>query len=347
VSTAISVRGVPGVDSWDAVKGVAHMPNRESMEVGGFAAELVVEHKEVVADDVVVLHLRHPEGAALPTWTPGAHVDVLLDGELTRQYSLCGDPSDPRTWRIGVLRAQDSRGCSVILHDRIARGASVRVRGPRNHFPVLPSGRYVFIAGGIGITPLIPMIAQAQASGAEWSLLYGGRRRGSMAFLDELAGYGDRVTVWPEDEKGLLPLDAVLGTPDDDTLVYCCGPEGLLQAVESRCATWPPGCLHVERFTPRPVSDPTDVHTFELVLEQSGLTLEVPPDRSILDVVEEAGVPVVTSCREGTCGSCETPVLAGEPDHRDSVLSTLEREAGDLMMICVSRALGERLVLDL
>jgi ferredoxin-NADP reductase len=193
---------------------------------------VVVAHREVVADDVVVLHLRRPDGAALPAWTPGAHVDVVLDGALTRQYSLCGDPADRGVWRIAVLRTQTSRGGSVRLHDQVQRGTTLTVRGPRNHFPLLPARRYVFVAGGIGITPLLPMIAEVERNAAEWSLLYGGRRRSSMAFLDELESYGDRVTVWPEDVNGLLPLASALGEPDDETLVYCCGPEGLLASVE-------------------------------------------------------------------------------------------------------------------
>jgi ferredoxin len=168
-----------------------------------------------------------------------------------------------------------------------------------------------------------------------------------MAFLDELAQYGDRVSVRPQDETGLLDLDGLLGTPRADTLVYCCGPEPLLAAVEQRCAGWPRGALHVERFAPRPQAEPARAEAFEVELAQSELTLSVPPDRSILSVVEEAGVGLLSSCAEGTCGTCETAVLAGVPDHRDSVLSEEEREANDCMMICVSRARTDRLVLDL
>jgi ferredoxin-NADP reductase len=223
----------------------------------------------------------------------------------------------------------------------------VRVRGPRNHFPLLPSPRYLFVAGGIGITPILTMVAAAEATGARWELVYGGRRRASMAFLDELAGYGERVAVRPQDEFGLLDLDALLGTPQPDTLVYCCGPEPLLAAVEQRCADWPSGSLRVERFTAKPLTEPVLTGAFEVELAQSGLTLTVPPDRSILDVAEDAGVNVMSSCSEGTCGTCETPVLDGEPDHRDSVLTEEEQAANDCMMICVSRSRCPKLVLDL
>jgi ferredoxin-NADP reductase len=226
-------------------------------------------------------------------------------------------------------------------------GDIVRVRGPRNNFLLVESPRYLFIAGGIGITPILPMIVAAEAAGAEWQLVYGGRQRASMAFLDELAPYGDRVSIQPQDETGLLDLDSLLGTPLDDTLVYCCGPEPLLAAVEERCSPWPRQSLHVERFSAKPLTEPVRTEAFEVVLAQSELTLTVPPDRSILDVVEEAGVGVLSSCAEGTCGTCETPVLEGEPDHRDSVLDDDEKQANDCMMICVSRSCSSRLVLDL
>ena len=168
-----------------------------------------------------------------------------------------------------------------------------------------------------------------------------------MAFLDELSRYGDRVTVAPQDETGLLDLAGLLGTPQEDTLVYCCGPEPLLNAVEQHCAHWPRRSLHVERFSAKPLTAPARAEAFEVVLGRSELTLTVPPDRSILSVVEEAGIGVLSSCAEGTCGTCETPVLEGEPDHRDSVLDDEERAANDCMMICVSRSCSSRLVLDL
>lgn len=168
-----------------------------------------------------------------------------------------------------------------------------------------------------------------------------------MAFLDELAHYGDKVSVHPQDEAGLLDLDALLGTPQPDTKVYCCGPEPLLRAVEQRCVGWPPRSLHTERFTAKPLTAPVRTEAFEVYLAQSELTLPIPPDRSILDVVEEAGVGVLSACGEGTCGTCETPVLEGEPDHRDSVLDEGDRQANDCMMICVSRSRTPRLVLDL
>jgi ferredoxin-NADP reductase len=309
-------------------------------------SELVVAAREPVADGVVSLVLEHPAGEELPAWTPGAHVDLVLGPDLTRQYSLCGSPADRTRWRVGVLFDQGGRGGSRHVHERLEVGSRLPVRGPRNHFPLVVSERYLFIAGGIGITPLMPMVAEAEQSGADWMLFYGGRRRGSMAFVDELAGYGDRVVLRPEDEYGLLDLATILA-PQPGTAVYSCGPEALLQAVEQQCAAWPPGSLHVERFAAKPVDEGAEATTFEVVCQRSGITVTVPADRSILEVVQDAGVNALSSCLEGVCGTCETPVVEGIPDHRDSLLSDEEKEAGDYMMICVSRAKSSRLVLDL
>ncbi|MFI6274392.1 PDR/VanB family oxidoreductase [Streptomyces sp. NPDC050988] len=311
-----------------------------------YEAELVVERRDLAAEGVLALTLRHPLGEELPAWEPGAHIDVILGPDLERQYSLCGDPADRRSWRVAVLREPDGRGGSAHVHGQLEAGDKVRVRGPRNHFALQPSPRYRFVAGGIGITPILPMLAAAEAAGAEWTLLYGGRTRNSMAFVEELGRYGDRVRVAPQDEAGLLDLDSELGSPQADTLVYCCGPGPLLDAVEERCMRWPKGSLHVERFQPKVQETGADTE-FEVVLERSGQTLTVPADVSVLDTVRSAGVEVLFSCTEGTCGTCETDVLEGTPDHRDSVLTDEEREAGETMLICVSRCRGKRLVLDL
>ncbi|NUT51215.1 MAG: oxidoreductase [Saccharothrix sp.] len=301
--------------------------------------EVLVERKELVADDVVRLTLRHPRGEPLPAWEPGAHVDLVPTPDLVRQYSLCGDPTDRSTLQVAVRHEPTGRGGSRHVHSALAEGATVRVRGPRNRFPLVTADRYLFVAGGIGITPIVPMIAAVAARGAWWRLLYGGRTRSSMAFAAELsARHGDRVAVRPRDEAGPLDLDSFLAA---DAEVYCCGPESLIAAVERRARSRP----HVERFTPEPVGGGRT--SFQVELARSGRTLVVPEDGSILHAVEEAGVPVLSSCREGTCGTCETGVLEGTPDHRDSVLTDEERAAGDVMMICVSRSRGPRLVLDL
>jgi ferredoxin-NADP reductase len=308
-----------------------------------------VVSRDVVADGVVTVTLADPGGADLPEWSPGAHIDLMMTASLVRQYSLCSSTANRSEWRVGVLLDPQSRGGSQFVHDKLHGGATVRVRGPRNHFPLVSSPRYQFIAGGIGITPMLPMIEAAQARGSDWHLLYGGRQRTTMAFVDELESHRDHVTVWPRDEKGQrMDLDSVLGTPREDTLVYCCGPAGLLDATEERCRSWPEGSLHIERFAAKAVEPAADAFdSFDVECQRSGVTVTVPKGRSIYDVVEQAGVDVLGSCMEGVCGTCECEVIEGEPDHRDSVLSEAEKKRGEVIMICVSRSRSARLVLDL
>jgi ferredoxin-NADP reductase len=308
--------------------------------------EVRVSDKAACADGIYRVTLVSASAVPLPVWEPGAHVEVDLPNGLRRQYSLSSDPSDNAAWRIGVLRESDSRGGSSYVCDTLAIGERLSLRGPRNNFPLHAAPRYLFIAGGIGITPLLPMIGSAQRAGADWALVYGGRSRSSMAFLDELSVYGDRVKVLPQDEHGLLPVERLLDGVDQDTLIYACGPESLLAALESAVAARAIITLHVERFRGAPLETEGD-QPFEVHFELSGVTATVPPDRSILEVAEEHGIPVMYSCSEGTCGSCQARVLAGEVLHRDSYLTPQERGAGAQMLICVSRAAGPRLVLEL
>ena len=311
-------------------------------------ADLAVEAKDDVAEGVAAVTLADPAGATLPAWTPGAHVDLVLDDALTRQYSLCGNPADRTRWRIGVLRDPASRGGSAFVHERLQVGSTVRVRGPRNHFPLVSANRYRFIAGGIGITPLIPMMAEATATGADWSLLYGGRQRGSMAFLDELSGYGDRIHVHPQDELGMLDLAAVLGVPepgDAGLLLRAGGPArrggGPVPDVADREP--PPRALLGQAAGPGGGGrGRVRARAPALGHDARGAGRDVDPR-----VCEDAGVSVLGSCYEGICGTCETAVVDGEIDHRDSVLTEEEQSAGDVMMICVSRCKGPRLTLDL
>jgi ferredoxin-NADP reductase len=312
------------------------------------AATLTVTAKDPVAEGVVSLTLAHPDGARQPDWTPGSHVDLVLPDGTTRQYSLCGDRWDAHTYRIAVLREPAGRGGSAQVHDRLRPGDRVGVGGPRNHFPLVPSEKYLFIAGGIGITPLLPMVQQAELLDVDWQLLYGGRTRASMAFHEELTeAYGERVHVVPQDELGLLDLATWLGTPRPGTKVYCCGPAPLLGAVEAACAAWPPYALRVERFTAAARTAPAREAPFEVELRRMGRTVTVTPEVSVLEAVRRVGADVLSSCEQGTCGTCLTPVLEGQPDHRDSVLADHERAANDCMFLCVSRSCGERLVLDL
>ncbi|MBT2440235.1 oxidoreductase [Streptomyces sp. ISL-36] len=314
----------------------------------GVELDLTLARKEPLAEGVVRLSLAHPRGERLPAWTPGAHIDLVLGPDLVRQYSLCGDPGDSSLLQVAVLREPESRGGSRYVHDTLAEGDTVRVSGPRNHFQLVDSPRYLFIAGGIGITPVLPMIATAEQWGADWRLVYGGRSRATMAFAGHLTkDHPDRVALCPQDETGLLDLDGLLGSPAPGTVIYCCGPEPLLSAVERRCASWPEGTLHIERFTPKGREEDASSTPFKVELSRSGITVTVPPDKTVLQAVEEAGVQVLSSCQEGTCGTCETAVLDGVVDHRDSLLTPAEQARNDTMFVCVSRAACPRLVLDL
>lgn len=298
---------------------------------------------EPAATGVVTITM---EGDGLPMWAPGAHIDVHVPGGYVRQYSLCGQSGDHRHYTIGVLDELESRGGSRYLCNELKVGDTLEIRGPRNNFSLLPADRYLMIAGGIGITPILAMVRALAARGADWQLLYGGRSETSMAFLDELRSFGDRVRVVPQDVYGHLPLVDWLGEPSEGTKIYVCGPEPLLAAVESHAQIWPHGTIELERFAPKPHAPYVD-SAFDVELEDSGITVTVPPGTSILEAVESVGVSVLASCREGTCGTCETRILAGMADHRDSLLDDDEKAANEVMMICVSRSKTPSLTLEL
>lgn len=308
---------------------------------------LLVKGKRTCADGVVELDLVRPDGGRLPSWQPGAHVDVVLGEGLSRQYSLCGDPADAHAWRIAVLLDRETRGGSRAIHESVHEGTTLEVRGPRNRFELRPAARYVFIAGGIGITPILPMIGAVAAAGHEWELHYGGRTAASMAYAAELAErHGDRVRLVPEDEAGLLDLDTILTGRPLGTSVYCCGPAPLLDAVRDRTKMWPAGTVRTETFRAE-VDQGSPGEAFEVELASTGTVFTVGPDQSILDVLVANQVDVLSSCEEGTCGTCETGILSGTADHRDTVLEPEEQAANTSLMICVSRASCPRLVLDL
>ncbi|MFK0233281.1 PDR/VanB family oxidoreductase [Streptomyces vinaceus] len=297
---------------------------------------LIVSRTEP-ADGVLVLTLQSPE---LPPWAPGAHVDVQLPSGLVRQYSLCGDPADAGRYTIAIRLIEDGRGGSREAHAQLVEGAELAVRAPRNRFELVPSPSYAFVAGGIGITPILPMLRAAEAAGAEWTLLYGGRSRASMPFLAELEAYGPRVSVTAQDEVGLPDLTPLTAAAPG-TLVYCCGPAPLMEAVEA--AAPPAAPVHLERFTANGATGTS--HPFTVELHRSGRTVEVAADESTLAAVRRELPDTPYSCAQGFCGTCQHRVLAGEVDHRDTLLTDQERE--DSMLLCVSRAQGDHLVLDL
>ncbi|MFD8209097.1 PDR/VanB family oxidoreductase [Streptomyces sp. NPDC059695] len=299
---------------------------------------VTVTRRTTPAEGVVELRL---EGDGLPGWQPGAHVDLVLPSGLVRQYSLCGDPADPSAYTVATRMIEDGRGGSREVHEQLHEGVEIEIRGPRNRFPLVGSPAYVFVAGGIGITPVLPMLRAAEAAGADWRLVYCGRSRATMPYLEEIErlGGGDRVTVVAEDESGLPELE-FLGRLPVGTTVYCCGPDGLMDAV---AGAMPDGrAPRLERFG---AAAPAGGTAFEVELRRSGRTVTVAADQSVLAAVREEVPGLMYSCRQGFCGTCRQRVLEGEIDHRDELLTDEEREGS--MLICVSRCSGGRLVLDL
>lgn len=286
----------------------------------------ILDRVERLTDDVASLVLRGDEGPLAP-WEPGAHIDLELPNWLTRQYSLCGDPGDLSAYRIAVRHDPLSRGGSEYVHLFLRPGRTLSVSLPRNHFPLLPAPEYLFLAGGIGITPIVPMLRAAVAAGAAVTLAYAGRSR---PFAAELASaYGNRVRLG-------RPDIAALAREFPTAEVYCCGPASMLAAAE---VAFPR--VHTERFQPTPRTFGPD-KPFEVGFARSGGTIQVPADESLLDALNHAGRAVPFACREGVCGSCEVTVVAGEPEHRDDIGAAAGR-----MYPCVSRARSPRLVLDL
>jgi len=296
------------------------------------------------------LRLTRRDGGRLPPWEPGAHVDLTLPSGLRRSYSLCGDPHDPSAWTVAVLLAPGSRGGSREIHETALVGKELAVDGPVNRFPLVPAPGYLLLAGGIGVTPLLPMARALAAAGLPWRLVLGARDRSRLAYAEELSALGaDRVRLVPQDQAGLPDLAAELAATPADHAVYACGPAAMLDAVTHLCGSAVPArALHVERFSPAAAPEEHEPGgPFDAVLCRSGLRLAVPAHRSLLDVVRERVPDVPFSCEEGYCGSCETPVLVGTPDHRDSVIEPEERATATTMMICVSRSATPVIELDL
>ncbi|CAN5524062.1 cytochrome P450/oxidoreductase [soil metagenome] len=310
-----------------------------------------VEQVTPAADGIVRLRLVSPDGRAMPRWAPGSHIDVECgDTGLSRQYSLCGDPADSQALEIAVLREADSRGGSAWMHTHVKAGDRLKIRGPRNHFRLDESAqRLVFVAGGIGITPVSAMARRARELGIDYELHYSGGSRRSMALVDELSAlHGERLRLHVRDEGGRNDLPALLRSPAEGTQVYACGPKRMLDALETACAHWPDDALRVEHFeSTLGTLDPSREHGFEVELKDSGITVQVRPDQTLLAALRGANIDVQSDCEEGLCGSCEVRVLAGDVDHRDLVLTRSERDAGQRMMSCCSRACGQRIVLEL
>lgn len=310
--------------------------------------------KTVLSERVVGLTLGLLDDADFPAWEPGAHVELELaisDTEsLYRQYSLCGSQANSREWKIAVLKDEVSRGGSAYIHGILQEGDILPVSIPRNHFPFSPSKKCFFIAGGIGITPIVPMIEAAVAAGLDWRLLYLVRDDSDLIFIDELLRLDkSRIQTHASDQNGIFDLQGVLQALDKQTVVYSCGPQGLLNILEKyqqeqAAIGWK---LVLERFSVETDASMLTGKSFTVTLQKSGKSITVASNETILSALKREGIRVKCSCQNGTCGTCETVVISGQPEHRDFVLSEEERKLSETMMICVSRAVSDELVLEL
>jgi ferredoxin-NADP reductase len=301
------------------------------------------------ARGVVSIELRDPSGATLPEFSPGAHIDLHRANGLVRSYSLCGAPEARDRYTVGVLQDRNSRGGSRFVHEQLRVGSTLTVATPRNHFALDEDAAHtVLVAGGIGVTPIVCMARRLAELGRAFTLVYCARSREEAAFVDTLSAYGDAVRFHFDDEQGAPPdLQAMLAGQEAGTHFYCCGPGPMLNAFEAACAAHGYANVHIERFAADPATEAVQEGEYSVTLQRTGANVRVPSGKSLLDALLEAGVAMEYSCREGVCGSCETAVLDGCPDHRDSVLSNSERAANNTMMVCVSGCKGQRLVLDL
>ncbi|QKV17026.1 cytochrome P450/oxidoreductase [Oricola thermophila] len=301
------------------------------------------------ADGIIGLTLEDAKGRPLPAWSPGAHVELCV-GEYDRKYSLCGKPG-ASGYEVAILREDGGRGGSRHIHDTVREGTELRMRGPSNLFRLdEQAAHHVLIAGGIGITPILAMADRLKALGKNYAIHYCGRSRCSMAFLDRLAAdHGERLTVYAGDEGRRADLPTIVAGLPDGGQIYCCGPDRMIAALEDLTADMPEGTLHFEHFTADSSAlDPEKESAFEVELKDSGLSLKVAADQTLLDAIRAAGIDVASDCCEGLCGSCEVSVLAGDIDHRDKVLTRAERAENTRMMACCSRAKnGSRITLAL
>ena len=315
-------------------------------------------------EDINAYEVVDPEGAPLPPFAPGSHIDLYFRDRRVRQYSLCGDPQDRLRYRFAVQREADGRGGSKAIFERVHVGRMLTISEPRNNFPLHWEARHhLLIAGGIGITPMVAMIHELRRAGAAWTLHYCARSPARTAFLDllrPLVAEGRVAIHWDGgDPSRGLDIPALLREHPEGAHLYSCGPRGLMAAVAAAAAHWPPGTTHCEYFTPGaadPAAGAADATApgdmadaigvgFQVRIASTGRTFDVPSDKSIVQVLREHGIEVPTSCESGLCGTCRTRYLAGQPEHRDYILDDQEKERE--LLICCSRSASPLLVLDL
>lgn len=315
--------------------------------------QVLVNRKSIVAEGICSFELCLANGELLPAFTAGAHVDVHLPSGVVRQYSLCNPPHERHRYRIGVLKDPSSRGGSQAMHEGLEQGQTLHISEPRNLFALAGEGaRHLLIAGGIGITPLLAMAHELHRQGADFELHYCFRSRQRAAFLDELASAAFAGRVSLHDDSSTVPSTlearALLQTPEAGRHVYVCGPGGFMDHVLgcAEAAGWPQSQVHREFFAAAPVDHGAD-QAFEVQLARSGKVFQIPADRSVFEVLDEAGIAIETSCEQGICGSCITRVLQGTPEHRDQFMTDAEHAGNDRFTPCCSRAKTPCLVLDL
>lgn len=302
--------------------------------------------------DIRVLDLRARHDGCLPSFSAGAHIDLHLPNGLVRQYSLANDPQETHRYLLAVAREKNSRGGSAFIHASMREGDVVQIGAPRNLFPLaVGTGQSVLIAGGIGITPLCSMVQHLAAQGRPWTLHYAMRHRAQAVCLDMAHAAAARTaggmvqTYCREVDGARMDIAGIIHAAPSDAHFYCCGPASMIAAFETACATLPRTQVHSEHFAP--VAAPDVTGGFTVVLARSRRTLAIRAGKTILDVLKAAGVAVASSCHEGVCGMCETTVLEGMPDARDSILTDAEKAEGRTIMVCCSGSRTARLVLDL
>src|SRR5262245_8198662 len=309
---------------------------------------LRVTRNDPIADGIHILEFRDPSGRQLPEFSAGAHIAVRVPNGMLRKYSLCNDPSERDRYQIAVKREDNGRGGSCSLIDDTKAGEELAVTAPVNDFGLPPRGQdFLFIAGGIGVTPIMAMIRQVMSEGKRFRLFYCSRSPEATAFREELSApqFKDTVTIHYDqgEVSRLLDLRPILAERRNREHLYSCGPRPLMEAVRAMRDQWSPTAVHFEAFS-EAETHKADDKPFKITLARSGAVLDVPTTKTILEVLRDHGLEVPSSCETGTCGTCRTKMLAGEADHRDLVLADHERK--DNIMICVSRARGEEITID-
>jgi len=327
---------------------------RQEFPVGAPVKDNISRHarvKSIVEETAGIKRyiIEDTQGRALPRWSAGSHIDLLIGG-YERKYSLCGNQLDTSTYEITILHEVSGRGGSAYIHNNLKEGMDIKIRGPKNHFRMEEGGgKYILIAAGIGITPILAMADRLKLTGKAYELHYAGSDLSTMAMMERLKNiHGSHLTVYAKSSGYRMDLPALLSDIKEDTKIFACGPERLIDELEDMSVNWPEKSLHFEHFSPtKSQLDPSKEHGFNVTLTDTDITINVPADKTLLEALTDAGIEVQSDCGEGLCGSCECAVISGDIDHRDKVLTKDERNKSDRMMVCCSRSKGADLVLAL